>query len=74
MKLEMIYKDQGSGGNGCPSIYLAEDGRLVVQGDSLDGETSAQLANVLPGETAVVITSEVLFGAVDRLRAKSGEL
>ncbi|MBW8485550.1 hypothetical protein [Actinomadura parmotrematis] len=69
MKLKMIYKDQGSGGNGCPSVYLAESGELVVQGDSLDAATFGELANVLPGEGAVRIAPEVLLGAVERLKA-----
>lgn len=69
MKLVMLYKDQGSGGNGCPSVYLAENGDLVVQGHAVDGGTFAELANVLPGENAVRIAPDVLEGAIERLRA-----
>ncbi|MFB4308352.1 hypothetical protein [Actinomadura sp. GTD37] len=69
MKLVMLYKDQGSGGNGCPSVYLAENGDLVVQGHAVDDDTFAELANVLPGENAVRIAPDVLKGAIERLRA-----
>ncbi|MEU7828600.1 MULTISPECIES: hypothetical protein [unclassified Nonomuraea] len=71
MRLEMLYKDQGSGGNGCPAIYLAENGQVVVQGPAVDQETFSNLANVLPGEIALQIAPEVLQGAVDKLRAKN---
>jgi hypothetical protein len=69
MKLVMLYKDQGSGGNGCPSVYLAENGDLVVQGHAVDDDTFAELANVLPGENAVRIAPDVLEGAIERLRS-----
>ncbi|MEV0345537.1 hypothetical protein AB0H88_07215 [Nonomuraea sp. NPDC050680] len=71
MRLEMLYKDQGSGGNGCPAIYLAENGQVVVQGPAVDQDTFSNLANVLPGEIALQIAPEVLQGAVDKLRAKN---
>ncbi|MFC5183826.1 hypothetical protein [Actinomadura harenae] len=72
MKLVLLSKDKGSGGNGCPSVYLAESGELVVQGGEVDTATHAELANVLPGETAVRIAPEVLLEAVERLRAMGG--
>ncbi|GGN99236.1 hypothetical protein [Microbispora bryophytorum] len=71
MRLEMLYKDQGSGGNGCPAIYLAENGQIVVQGPAVDRDTFSNLVNVLPGEIALQIAPEVLLGAVDRLHAKN---
>ncbi|WP_030506724.1 hypothetical protein [Microbispora rosea] len=71
MRLEMLYKDQGSGGNGCPAIYLAENGQIVVQGPAVDQDTFSNLVNVLPGEIALQIAPEVLLGAVDRLHAKN---
>lgn len=71
MKVEMLFKDQSSGGNGCPAIYLTDNGQVVVQGPGVDPETFANLANVLPGETALRIAPEVLLGAADRLRARS---
>lgn len=73
MRLEMLYKDQGSGGNGCPAIYLAENGRIVVQGPAVDQDTFAGLDNVLPGEIALEIAPDVLLGAVDRLRSRGGD-
>ena len=72
MKLTMLYKDQGSGGNGCPSVYLTDSGDFVVQGSALDGEAFAQLENVLPGENAVRISPEVIMGAVERYHRHSG--
>jgi hypothetical protein len=72
MKLTMLYKDQNSGGNGCPSIYLSDSGEFVVQGLELDDATSAELQNVLPGEGAVRIPAEVIIGAVDRYRRQAG--
>lgn len=72
MKLTMLYKDEGSGGNGCPSVYLTDSGDFVVQGLSLDGEEFSQLENVLPGEGAVRISPEVIMGAIERYRRHSG--
>ena len=68
MKLTMLYKDQGSGGNGCPAVYIGESGELIVQGRSLDAATFGELENVLEGETAVRISPEVILGAVERFR------
>ena len=70
MKLEMLCKEGGSGASGCPSIYLAENGDFVVQGRQLDGATSAHLANVLPGESAVFIGADVLLRAAELYRSK----
>lgn len=64
MKLTMLYKDQNSGTGGCPSVYLAENGDLVVQGNVLDPVTDGQLDNILPGEAAVRISAEVVRGAM----------
>jgi hypothetical protein len=72
MKLTMLYKDQGSGGNGCPSVYLTDSGDFIVQGLVLDGATSAELENVLPGETAVRISPEVIMGAIERYHRHPG--
>ncbi|MEU8265011.1 hypothetical protein AB0C02_30920 [Micromonospora sp. NPDC048999] len=72
MKLTKLYKDVGSGGNGCPTVYLAESGELVVQGHLVDGDTFGELENVLPGEGAVRISAEVVLGAIERYR-ESGQ-
>lgn len=69
MKLTMLFKDQGSGGGGCPSVYLTDDGEFVVQGVQLDAEGLGSLENPLPGETAVRIAPEVILGAVERYRS-----
>lgn len=63
MKLEVIYRRSASG---CPTIYLAEDGGIVVQGSELDPATQGELQTVLPGETAVKISAELLLGAAQR--------
>lgn len=70
MKLVKLYKDPGSGNAGCPTVYLAENGDLVVQGDLLDADTSANLENVLPGEGAVCISPEIVLGAIQRYQAQ----
>jgi hypothetical protein len=67
MRLERLAKDPGSGNFGCPSIYLAEDGGFVVQGNLVDADTHAGLENLLPGEGAVHIRREVVEEALRRL-------
>jgi hypothetical protein len=72
MKLTKLFKDPDSGGRGCPTVYLAESGELVVQGQLLDAETAEELENMLPGETAVRIAPEIVAGAIERyLRQKA---
>lgn len=71
MKLTMLYKDQGSGGNGCPSVYLTDAGDFVVQGAVLEGPAFTQLENVLPGETAVCISPDVIMGAIERYHRRT---
>ncbi len=70
MELKMLFKDPGSGASGCPSIYVAENGDLVVQGLELDASTSGNLVNVLPGEGAVSISAELFLGAAEAYRAQ----
>lgn len=67
MKLTLLAKAEDSGKDGCPSVYLADDGSLVVQGDLLDSATEANLANVLPGEGAVRIDSAIVRAAIVHL-------
>lgn len=64
MELTLLAKDESSGMTGCPSVYLAEDGSLVVQGLTLDPATQATLRNVLPGESAVCIAPEIVRTAL----------
>ncbi|WP_042382810.1 hypothetical protein [Streptacidiphilus melanogenes] len=50
-----------SQGGGCPTLYETDSGDFVVQGDRLtDPEALAQLKDVLPGETFVVIPRALL--------------
>ncbi|MGH3655898.1 MAG: lipid A biosynthesis lauroyl acyltransferase [Micromonosporaceae bacterium] len=63
MKLEWLWKDTGSGKNGCPALYRAGGG-YVVQGKALDADTRAQLRQVGADEDAVFVPANVL----DRLR------
>jgi hypothetical protein len=70
MKVETLAKDGGSGDDGCPSIYVAEDGQVVVQGQVADSHTLGELKNPLPGETAVLIAPEVVLAAAAKLRAR----
>lgn len=68
MKLTMLCKDQNSGGNGCPSVYATDTGDLVVQGAVLEEPAFRQLENVLPDETAVRISPDILIVAIERYR------
>jgi hypothetical protein len=63
MKLTFMWKDNGSGGGGCPALYEV-DGGYVVQGVQLDDETRAQLRQLADSEDAVFVPANVL----DRLR------
>jgi hypothetical protein len=67
VKLTLLAKDMSSGKAGCPSVYLAEDGSLVVQGNLLDSATEGELLNVLPGERAVCIDPTIVRAALERL-------
>ncbi|MFH9041385.1 hypothetical protein ACH4FA_18855 [Streptomyces sp. NPDC017966] len=73
MKLTKLYKDQGSGGNGCPTVYLGETGELIVQGSLVDSATFTKLENVLPGEGAVRISADVVAGAMERYHSQHSE-
>lgn len=66
MKLTKLYKDPDSGNGACPTVYLAEDGTLVVQGQVVDTATNANLENPLPGEGAVHIDPKIVLGAIAR--------
>jgi hypothetical protein len=67
MELTLLAKDRDSGREGCPSVYFAEDGSLVIQGDLLDSATQANLLHMLPGEGAVRIKPEIVREALARL-------
>lgn len=63
MQLEYLWKDDSSGGGGCPALYATEGG-YVVQGLQLDAATRAQLRQLADGEDAVFVPANVL----DKLR------
>ncbi|MGH3536850.1 MAG: hypothetical protein ACRDQJ_00890 [Pseudonocardiaceae bacterium] len=67
MKLTLLAKDAESGKAGCPSVYLAQDGSLVVQGHLLDADTQANLLNVAPGEVAVRIEASIVRAALTQM-------
>lgn len=70
MRLTRLAKDPDSGNFGCPSVYLADNGDLVVQGDILDADTTTNLENLLPGETGVRIKASIVAEAVRRLHER----
>lgn len=70
MELELLAKDDKSGGKGCPSVYVSDTGEFVVQGDVLNDADLAKLENPLPGETAVRISPEVVLAAVELYRRR----
>ena len=63
MEITFMWKDDNSGGGGCPAIYKAPGG-YVVQGKILDEETRAQLRQLASDEDAIYVPANVL----DRLR------
>lgn len=67
MRLTLLAKDFDSGKAGCLSVYLAEDGSLIVQGILLDSATESSLLNVLPGEGAVHIDPKIVRAALANL-------
>lgn len=52
---------------GCKSVYLAENGKLVIQADLVDEATKANLLNLLAGEGAVEIDVDIVRAALARL-------
>jgi hypothetical protein len=72
MKLRKLAKDPDSNQGACPAVYVAEDDPavMVVQGKSLDAETTAELDDVLGDETAVRIPAETLVRAVENYLAE----
>jgi hypothetical protein len=63
IELEFMWKDDNSGGGGCPALYKTEGG-YVVQGKTLDDETRAKLRQLADDEDAVFVPANVL----DKLR------
>lgn len=67
MKLTLLAKDPDSGFEGCKSVYLAENGKLVIQADLINEATKANLLNFLPGEGAVEIDVGIVRAALAAL-------
>jgi hypothetical protein len=63
MDIEFLWKDNNSGGGGCPALYKTAGG-YVVQGVKLDAATRAQLRQLADDEDGVFVPANVL----DRLR------
>ncbi|WP_405149382.1 hypothetical protein OG589_14340 [Sphaerisporangium sp. NBC_01403] len=63
MQISFMWKDDASGGGGCPAMYEAPGG-YVVQGKKLDAETRAQLRQLAIDEDAIFVPANVL----DRLK------
>jgi hypothetical protein len=63
MDIEFLWKDNGSGGGGCPALYKTTGG-YVVQGVKLDDATRAQLRQLADDEDGVFVPTNVL----ERLR------
>ena len=70
MRTELLAKDKDSGGGGCPSVHMREDGMAVVQAPEVDADTFGQLPNRLPGERAVYIDPDVILRAADEIRKR----
>lgn len=70
MRLEKLAKDEDSSISGCPTVYLAEDGSLAMQGDEVDQATYGNAENLLAGERIVRIKTSVVLAAVERYRAR----
>jgi len=67
VRLTLLAKDVESGKAGCKSVYLKENGKLVIQGDLLDEATKANLLNLLAGEGAVEIDVDIVRAALAKL-------
>lgn len=67
MELTLLAKDLASGKDGCPSVYLGENGKLVIQSNLVDAATRANLLNFLAGEGAVEIDIDIVRAALAKL-------
>ncbi len=72
MQLRKLCKDPDSNPSGCQTVYLAENGMFAVQGLRMDAETAANMVNVLPEETGVLIKPEIILEAARLYQAGSG--
>ncbi|MFJ4091866.1 hypothetical protein ACIPYS_09820 [Kitasatospora sp. NPDC089913] len=59
--MRLTFLGSASDSGNCPALYETENGDIVVQGALLtDPEALAQLRDVLPGESFVVVPRELL--------------
>jgi hypothetical protein len=72
VRLKMLAKDENSGRTGCPSVYIDENGWAVIQGPEAEPAAIPTLAALLPGETRIRISSEVLAAAAEALKTRRG--
>jgi hypothetical protein len=69
MELSLITKWSNSGGSGCPSVYSTDDpNTLVIQGNTLDGDTRSNLQQVLDGEDAITVPTETILRAAKMIQ------
>lgn len=59
LNLNFLWKDDGSGGGGCPALYRT-DGGYVVQGKMIDDATRGTLRQLADDEDAVFVPANVL--------------
>ncbi|MEU3567206.1 hypothetical protein AB0E96_02065 [Kitasatospora sp. NPDC036755] len=60
--MKLTFLGSSSEDGKCPTLYETETGDIVVQGHRLtDPEALAQLRDVLPGETFVVVPRDLLI-------------
>lgn len=71
MHLRKLCKDPESNPGGCQSVYIAENGMMAVQGLTMDGDTYANMENLLPGESGVLIKPEIILAAAELYRESS---
>lgn len=66
MKIEFMWKDQGSNVGNCPSLSRVIEGAAgyVVVGQAVDAATRAQIPDLGAGEVAVFVPANV----IDRVR------
>lgn len=59
--LSVLAKTNGSGGacddDDCPTVYLTDDGRLIIQGDPADDVEGIKLGS---GEHAVIVPAQLI--------------
>ncbi|MGH3621254.1 MAG: hypothetical protein ACRDQ5_05605 [Sciscionella sp.] len=71
VQLQKLCKDPDSNPSGCQTVYLTENGMMAVQGLTMDADTYANMENVLPGKSGVLIKPEIILEAARLYRAGS---